>query len=164
MSTNTKLAEALRACMADIELWMETYKRQAGSLEVLDRAREALAAHEDLLRENAEQAQPLKGRPDFIAVYDAAIADELPRVSHVGYDSHDICKHFAGKVRERLLAAQAPVSAANSLAQRQPLTDEQKENLIAAYFPNQRKEVLALIGAVEKFYGIGATTGEQQHG
>lgn len=37
---------------------------------------------------------------------------------------------------------------------RKPLTDEQKENLVTAHFPEQRKRVLALIAAVEKFYGI----------
>lgn len=37
--------------------------------------------------------------------FDAAVATELPRVSHVEYDSHEICKHFAGEVRKRLAAA-----------------------------------------------------------
>jgi hypothetical protein len=39
-----------------------------------------------------------------LAAFDAAIAAELPRVSHVEYDSHEICKHFASKVRERIAA------------------------------------------------------------
>jgi hypothetical protein len=34
--------------------------------------------------------------------FDQAIAAELPRVSHVHYDSHEICKHFAGEVRKRI--------------------------------------------------------------
>ena len=42
---------------------------------------------------------------DKLAAFDAAIAAELPRVYHLEYDSHEICKHFAGKVRERLPAA-----------------------------------------------------------
>lgn len=39
----------------------------------------------------------------LLSAFDAAIAAELPRVSHLEYDSHEICKHFAGKVRERLV-------------------------------------------------------------
>lgn len=45
-----------------------------------------------------------------IAAFDAAVAAELPRVSHVEYDSHEICKHFAGKVRERIVAASSAPS------------------------------------------------------
>jgi|GEM_PF-4757303 len=41
-----------------------------------------------------------------VALFDAAVAAELPRVSHLEYDSHEICKHFAGKVRERLAAGE----------------------------------------------------------
>lgn len=37
-----------------------------------------------------------------VEAFDAAVAAELPRVSHVQYDSHEICKHFAGEVRKRL--------------------------------------------------------------
>ena len=42
---------------------------------------------------------------EAVSVFDSAVAEELPRVSHIEYDSHEICKHFAGKVRERMLAA-----------------------------------------------------------
>ncbi len=51
----------------------------------------AIAAHE---------AQP----SPVLAAFDAAIAAELPRVSHVEYDSHEICGHFAAEVRKRLAA------------------------------------------------------------
>lgn len=48
-----------------------------------------------------------------VAAFDVAVSEELPLVSHVHYDSHEICKHFAGEVRKRLLAAEAssPVQA-----------------------------------------------------
>ena len=39
-----------------------------------------------------------------LALFDVAVASELPRVSHIEYDSHEICKHFASEVRKRLLA------------------------------------------------------------
>jgi hypothetical protein len=38
----------------------------------------------------------------LLTAFDAAIAAELPRVSHVTYDAHDICEHFAAQVRKRL--------------------------------------------------------------
>jgi hypothetical protein len=41
---------------------------------------------------------PASGLSDF----DAAVAAELPRVSDVEYNSHNICKHFAGELRKRL--------------------------------------------------------------
>lgn len=57
----------------------------------------------------ARDAQWLAGggmaAPDLLPAFDKAVSEELPRVSHVEYDSHEICKHFAGKVRERLAAA-----------------------------------------------------------
>lgn len=37
-----------------------------------------------------------------LAAFDAAVAAELERVSHVPYDSHEICKHFADELRKRL--------------------------------------------------------------
>lgn len=37
-----------------------------------------------------------------LSIFDAAVAAELPRVSHVEYDSHEICKHFAGELRKRV--------------------------------------------------------------
>lgn len=39
---------------------------------------------------------------EAVALFDSAVAAELPRVSHVEYDSHEICKHFASNVRERI--------------------------------------------------------------
>lgn len=49
----------------------------------------------------------------LLAAFDKAVADELPRVSHVEYDSHEICKHFASKVRARI--ASAPPSPVTEL-------------------------------------------------
>lgn len=34
-------------------------------------------------------------------VFSTAAKEELPRVSHIEYDSHEICKHFISKVFER---------------------------------------------------------------
>jgi len=39
--------------------------------------------------------------------FDAAIQDELEHVTHLEYDAHEICKHFAAKVRIRMLKARA---------------------------------------------------------
>lgn len=43
---------------------------------------------------------------ELVGAFDAAVAQELPRVSHLAYDSHELCKHFASKLR----AALAPQS------------------------------------------------------
>lgn len=40
----------------------------------------------------------------LLSLFDAAVAAELPRVSHLEYDSHEICKQFAATLRERLAA------------------------------------------------------------
>jgi len=66
----------------------------------------------EVIRSALSGYQPNEGEPgDYGALiaaaaklgeFDRAVADELPRVSHVEYDSHEICKHFAAKVRERL--------------------------------------------------------------
>lgn len=58
-------------------------------------------------------AQAPAAVPDAMSAFDKAVADELPRVSHVEYDSHEICKHFAGELRKRiatLYAAPAPAA------------------------------------------------------
>lgn len=39
---------------------------------------------------------------EALSVFDSAVTAELQRVSHVEYDSHEICKHFAGELRKRL--------------------------------------------------------------
>ena len=44
------------------------------------------------------------GQAEALSIFDAAIERELPRVSHVHYDSHEICKHFAGEVRKQIEA------------------------------------------------------------
>lgn len=48
---------------------------------------------------------------DTLPLFDAAVAAELPRVSHLHYDSHEICKHFAGKLRKQIAAMAAQHSA-----------------------------------------------------
>ena len=39
-----------------------------------------------------------------MGLFQIAAAHELEKVSHVEYDSHDICEHYMGKVMERLSA------------------------------------------------------------
>lgn len=48
----------------------------------------------------------VKNEKDVLSVFDECVAAALPRVSHIEYDSHEICKHFAEKVRERIAAMQ----------------------------------------------------------
>lgn len=40
--------------------------------------------------------------------FDDCVAEEVQRVSHIEYNSHEICKHFASKVRERLTQSAKP--------------------------------------------------------
>ena len=47
----------------------------------------------------------------LVEAFDACIAAELPRVSHVQYDSYEICKRFASEVRKRITATPVPSSA-----------------------------------------------------
>lgn len=56
------------------------------------------------LMQHAFLLDPTKKQEHTLAAFDAAVAAELPRVSHVEYDSHEICKHFAAEVRKRLAA------------------------------------------------------------
>jgi hypothetical protein len=49
-----------------------------------------------------------------LSAFDKAVDDELPCVSVVPYNSHEICKWFAGNVRQRL-AAHVPSGAAEAL-------------------------------------------------
>jgi hypothetical protein len=44
----------------------------------------------------------MKQEGPTIESFDAAVEAELARVSHIEYDSHEICKHFASKLRKRL--------------------------------------------------------------
>jgi len=39
-------------------------------------------------------------------LFDATVARELPKVSHLEYDSHKICKVFARRIREAMLLQQ----------------------------------------------------------
>jgi hypothetical protein len=45
---------------------------------------------------------PVDPLDDILAAFDEAVERELPRVSTVEYNSHEICKHFAGELRARL--------------------------------------------------------------
>ena len=64
------------------------------------------------LREALEKFMQGRSLPrqkgEVVEAFDKAIAEELPSVSHVQYDSHEICKHFASKVRERLTSNSNP--------------------------------------------------------
>jgi len=58
----------------------------------------------ELLNEAADEIDRLSARQPaevtgLLEAFDDAVSQELPRVSHVEYDSHEICKHFASKVR-----------------------------------------------------------------
>lgn len=55
----------------------------------------------------ARLVQPARAVGDVVTLseLDAAFEHEIARVSHVEYDSHEICKHFFGELRKRLLAA-----------------------------------------------------------
>lgn len=77
-----------------------TIERQAGEIDAM---REAIgvAARKSIDRISQLEADLAAARLD---AFDKAVADELPRVSHLEYDSHEICKHFAAKVRERIAA------------------------------------------------------------
>ena len=66
--TNTKLAEALAQFEAAL-LFAYPEGARGAAFDCWNKARQALAAHE------AEQALPLKDRPDFIAGYDAGLKD-----------------------------------------------------------------------------------------
>ena len=50
---------------------------------------------------------------EALSAFDAAIAVELPRVSHLSYDSHEMCKHFAAQIRAAL--ATHPTEPANHI-------------------------------------------------
>ena len=59
--------------------------------------------YRDGLREARDKFLSSSSSPS-VEAFDKAVAEELQNVSHVTYDSHEICKHFAGKVRSRLSA------------------------------------------------------------
>lgn len=77
-----------------------TIERQAGEIEAM---REAIgvAARKSIDRISQLESDLAAAR---LNAFDKAVADELPRVSNVEYNSHEICKHFAAKVRERMAA------------------------------------------------------------
>lgn len=67
-----------------------------------------------------------------LAEFDAAIAAELPRVSHIEYDSHEICKHFAGEVRKRLAAQSTHQAEVSKSAVLIAALEDQRERAEAA--------------------------------
>lgn len=61
-----------------------------------ERAREILAA--------SPQSPDVRATEGALTVFDKAVADELPLVSSVPYNSHEICEWFASNLRARLAA------------------------------------------------------------
>lgn len=75
--------------------------RQLADRTGLDGIAEALreAADEiDAMQARSQATQPAQVT-GLLEAFDDAVSQELPRVSHVEYDSHEICKHFASKIR-----------------------------------------------------------------
>ncbi len=79
----------------------------------IERFRDALK--EDIFPELDRLEAALSAQPaaveDDLAAFDAAVTAELPCVSVVLYNSHEICKWFAANVRERMTKARAALSA-----------------------------------------------------
>lgn len=69
----------------------------------------ALTASQELLA-LADHWLRTQAGDDFYPLYafDTAVDAELARVSHVEYDAHEICKHFAAELRKRLAPPQEP--------------------------------------------------------
>lgn len=67
--TTGELAKALETCIADIELWILTYHRQSGSVETIEKARDALARY----RASAQGAEPVA------EIRDGELAWHIPR-------------------------------------------------------------------------------------
>ena len=115
----------------------------------------------ELLQEAADEIDALQARANgqatqpaevtgLLEAFDDAVSQELLRVSHVEYDSHEICKHFASKVRAIL--ALRP--------ERVPMTDEQvnemalqEEFLLVC---DGVEELTDIVRAVEAHHGITA--------
>lgn len=121
----------------------------------------------ELLNEAADEIDALHARANWQATqaevtglldaFDEAVAQELPRVSHVEYDSHEICKHFASRVRAIL--ALHPVQVPMT-----PLTDAQMEkgrdqifSINNPYCPCDRKTFKKVAQWVERHHQIGIT-------
>lgn len=63
-----------------------------------------LAAEAQLTELRGQDREPYTvPEESLLRLFDAAIEAELPRVSHLQYDSHEICIHFAKKVRAAML-------------------------------------------------------------
>lgn len=58
-----------------------------------------IRAQRDELRDKVAELEK-----DALAAFDAAVSAELPGVSHVHYDSNEICAWFAAGLRTRLAA------------------------------------------------------------
>jgi hypothetical protein len=79
-----------------------------GSIDKAD-ARQLLRDYALLaLRSAAPSALPASPERKPLDLFDLAVSELLPRVTHVQYDSHEICKHFANELRTRIAATQEP--------------------------------------------------------
>lgn len=87
---------------------------------------------------------------EALVAFDEAVQAELPRVSHVQYDSHEICKHFASKVRERI----AVLAAAAPDATKQPLGASASPTALSAPAANAASAPIAGAGGLAEFFRL----------
>lgn len=95
----------------------EQFEAWAKPLELsLERKRDTYATLETALIWEGWQARaaisppPQSSAQGALASLDEAFAAEIQRVSHIEYDSHEICKHFYAELRAKFatLSAQHP--------------------------------------------------------
>ena len=84
---------------------MSTERTPLQTIHALVDATEQIAALKAALSRKDAEIEALRNPWISVKDYDQAISEEIKNVSHVQYDSHEICKHFASKVRSRLTAA-----------------------------------------------------------
>lgn len=58
---------------------------------------------ERTIREVGKQIVEAMNQGGIVSLYNAAVERQLPRISTIPYNSHEICKHFANEVRNDLL-------------------------------------------------------------
>ena len=102
----------------------------------------------ELLNEAADEIERLSAKhpaevTGLLEAFDDAVSQELLSVSHVEYDSHEICKHFASKVRTILALRHVQV----------PMTDEQVDHIWNS-LPIADGFWLAFARAIEAHHGI----------
>lgn len=117
-------------------------------IELLNEAADEIDAMQARANGQATQPADVTG---LLEAFDDAVSQELLRVSHVEYDSHEICKHFASKVRA--IIALRP--------ERVPMTDEQADALATEAFGEYMCDLnddieIALVRKVEAYHGITA--------